>query len=188
MFRRRVQRTGRRVKARIVVVKASSSSSSDDNDNTDTAKNGGKKHQSSSLSQQAKLVLPAFVAGVVGVHAIQKPPSAFAASSSSSSKSTNINNNGERKEASSTAIRELRKASKSAVKLSLAVTKSTIAVVDQKINEPWNVEDIWAIFALRLIIKRRREIFLWFEKQKMKAFGGRYDPQREELILSLIHI
>ena len=182
MFRRRVQRTGRRVKARIVVVKASSSSS-DDNDNTDTAKNGGKKHQSSSLSQQAQLVVPAFVAGVVGVHAIQKPPSAFAASSSS--KSTNINNNGERKEASSTAIRELRKASKSAVKLSLAVTKSTIAVVDQKINEPWNVEDIWAIFALRLIIKRRREIFLWFEKQKMKAFGGGYDPKREELIKQL---
>ena len=186
VFRRRVQRTGRRVKARIVVVKASSSSSSDDNDNTDTAKNGGKKHQSSSLSQQAQLVVPAFVAGVVGVHAIQKPPSAFAASSSSfSSKSTNINNNGERKEASSTAIRELRKASKSAVKLSLAVTKSTIAVVDQKINEPWNVEDIWAIFALRLIIKRRREIFLWFEKQKMKAFGGGYDPKREELIKQL---
>ena len=184
VFRRRVQRTGRRVKARIVVVKASSSSSSDDNDNTDTAKNGGKKHQSSSLSQQAQLVVPAFVAGVVGVHAIQKPPSAFAASSSSS-KSTNINNNGERKEASSTAIRELRKASKSAVKLSLAVTKSTIAVVDQKINEPWNVEDIWAIFALRLIIKRRREIFLWFEKQKMKAFGGGYDPKREELIKQL---
>ena len=129
--------------------------------------------------------MPAFVAGVVGVHVIQKPPSAFAASSSSSSKSTNINNNGERKEASSTAIRELRKASKSAVKLSLAVTKSTIAVVDQKINEPWNVEDIWAIFALRLIIKRRREIFLWFEKQKMKAFGGGYDPKREELIKQL---
>jgi small-conductance mechanosensitive channel len=51
------------------------------------------------------------------------------------------------------------------------VAKSTIDKVDQKINEPWNVEDIWAIFALRLIMKRRREMFLWFEKQKMKAFG-----------------
>ena len=28
-----------------------------------------------------------------------------------------------------------------------------------------DLEDVLAIFALRLVIKRRREMFLWFEKQ-----------------------
>ena len=93
---------------------------------------------------------------------------------------------GERKEPTNTAVRELRKQSKKAVKCSLDVAKSTIDTIDRKINEPWNLEDVWAIFALRLVIKRRREMFLWFEKQRMKAFGGRgEDSKREKVIEQL---
>ena len=139
------------------------------------------QEKSSSQFAQSKIknviarpsALIAFAGVLLGFNflAIQ-PPNAFAASSSSSSSSTRQkNNSSERKEASNTVVRELRKASKKVVKCSLDLAKSTIDKVDQKINEPWNVEDIWAIFALRLIMKRRREMFLWFEKQKMKAFG-----------------
>ena len=106
-------------------------------------------------------------------------PSAACAAASPSAK-------GERKEPTNTAVRELRKQSKKAVKCSLDVAKSTIDAIDRKINEPWNLEDVWAIFALRLVIKRRREMFLWFEKQRIKAFGGRgEDSKREKVIEQL---
>ena len=105
-------------------------------------------------------------------------PSACAAASPSAK--------GERKEPTNTAVRELRKQSKKAVKCSLGMAKWTIDTIDRKINEPWNLEDVWAIFALRLVIKRRREMFLWFEKQKMKAFGGSgEDSNREKVIEQL---
>ena len=105
-------------------------------------------------------------------------PSACAAASPSAK--------GERKEPTNTAVRELRKQSKKAVKCSLDLAKSTIDTIDRKINEPWNLEDVWAIFALRLVIKRRREMFLWFEKQRIKAFGGRgEDSKREKVIEQL---
>ena len=103
-------------------------------------------------------------------------PSACAAASPSATK-------GERKEPTNTAVRELRKQSKKAVKCSLDMAKSTIDTIDRKINEPWNLEDVWAIFALRLVIKRRREMFLWFEKQKMRAFGGRGDESKREKMI-----
>ena len=112
-------------------------------------------------------------------------PSACAAASPSAT-TTNNKKNGERKEPTNTAVRELRKQSKKAVKCSLDMAKSTIDTIDRKINEPWNLEDVWAIFALRLVIKRRREMFLWFEKQRMKAFGGRgEDSKREKVIEQL---
>lgn len=172
-----------RIKGRHSVIRSSSSSPS----SSSSSKDEKEKTTTKTMLIKKMIVVPAmmfvFSAAFGGFLGFTENgffvPSAACAAASPSAK-------GERKEPTNTAVRELRKQSKKAVKCSLDVAKSTIDTIDRKINEPWNLEDVWAIFALRLVIKRRREMFLWFEKQRMKAFGGRgEDSKREKVIEQL---
>ena len=88
-------------------------------------------------------------------------------SSSSSSLSTSSS---QRKEPANYVVKNIRALSKDCVKQSLTYAKTTIEKIDRKINDPWNVEDVWTIFALRYAIRKRREIFLWIEIKKSKLF------------------
>ena len=54
------------------------------------------------------------------------------------------------------------------MKCSLGMAKWTIDTIDCKINEPWNLEDVWGDIGLEVGYKTRRRCFYGFEKQKMK--------------------
>ena len=93
----------------------------------------------------------------------------------------NYNDNALRKEAANPFLNKLRRASKHTVKKSLDVTRACCEVIDDKINDPWNVEDVWAIFALRYVIRKRRAFFAWLLAKKAAALGQK-EGKNEELV------